>query len=73
MALTVSELPRRFIRTLNGSRTELADPDPGLTPEKVKEHYSGAYPDLAGAGIEGPSIESDSMVYRFTGRVGTKG
>jgi PRTRC genetic system protein C len=51
----------------------LADPNPSLSPEEVMNFYSGTYPALTTAKVEGPEIANDSMQYRFQTTLGTKG
>ena len=36
---------------------ELLDLDPRLTPEQVKDSYSGLHPEITNATIEGPEVE----------------
>jgi len=67
--LALNELKRVF--SYNG--ITLADPSPELTPERVRDIYSGTYFELATAEIEGPTFEGDSAVYKFTRAVRTKG
>ena len=60
---------RRF--TYNG--TTLADPGPGLSPEKVREFYTSQYPELATAAISAPTTRDGVTEYAFTRAIGTKG
>jgi PRTRC genetic system protein C len=62
-------LERRF--TYNGTR--LPDPNPAFTVEQVRDTYVNCYPELATAGIEGPSPADGAMEYTFTRSVGAKG
>lgn len=59
---------RRFV--YNG--TTLADPSPGMSPEKVREFYSSEYPELANAAIS-TTTKDGVMTYAFTRAIGTKG
>jgi PRTRC genetic system protein C len=52
---------------------QLADPDPALTPEQVRDAYSAQYPEITTAVIEGPDASGDKLVYKFTRAIGTKG
>ena len=52
---------------------ELADPDPKMTPDKVRDLLSVSYPDLATATVEGPAKEGDDQVFTFKRAVGAKG
>ena len=69
MALTVSEVERRFV--YNG--TVLTDPGPGMSVDEVKGVYENSYPDLATATVEGPTEKNGVMEYEFKRKVGTKG
>ena len=51
----------------------LADPDPALTPEQVRDAYAAQYPEITTAVIEGPDASGDKLVYKFTRAIGTKG
>ncbi len=44
---------------------QLADPDPALTPEKVRDFYSVNYPHLSSADWEGPEVTSVGAVYTY--------
>lgn len=67
--MQVVSLTRKF--TYNS--IELADPNPVLTPEQVKEIYQPDYPELLNSLIEGPVTKNGVAVYRFTRAVGAKG
>jgi PRTRC genetic system protein C len=74
MALKVEALPREFVaRQGKGNERVLSDPGQGMSPEEVRTHYAQVYPELASAGIEGPSVQDGKQVYVFTGSVGVKG
>jgi len=62
-------LERSF--TYNGLR--LPDPDPRMTPEKVRMLYSNQYPELATAAISGPEPSGEKLQYSFVRAIGTKG
>lgn len=52
----------------------LADLDPGLTPEQIRDAYSASYPEISNATIEGPETTADgTLCYRFRRAIGTKG
>lgn len=55
----------------NGTR--LADPDEDLTPDQVRQVYSGSNPALTNATIEGPEVKDGIRVYKFVAAVRTKG
>lgn len=50
-------------------------PDPGshLSPAEVKAFYSGNFPELLTANIDGPHIEGATATYTFERAYGTKG
>ena len=52
---------------------ELADPGINLSIEDVKRHYSGIYPELTTANIEGPKRIGGKDEFTFRISVGTKG
>jgi PRTRC genetic system protein C len=48
------------------------DPDPGMTVDQVKAHYTSFFPELANADTH--QHEHDGkMIYEFVKKVGTKG
>lgn len=69
MAIQSTELTRVF------KYQSLTLPDPGRdkTPEQVKQMYSGQYPELATAVVEGPQTKGGTCTYTFTRAVGSKG
>ncbi len=69
MSLTAVAVRRVFL--YNG-RT-LPDPDPGLTPEQVKQFYSAIHADLTNATVEGGTFSGDTQTFEFKRGVGTKG
>lgn len=69
MALTATELPRRF--AYNG--TELPDPSPAMTPEQVRDVYSATYPELTSAVVEGPEFKDGVARYEMVRAVRDKG
>ena len=68
MALTTTSLPREF--SLDGRK--LADPNPALSIEEVRTHYTGIYPALNNSSYE-EEITGKARVIRFTTSVGHKG
>lgn len=50
------------IRQFRIGSTNLPDPDPSMSPEKVVELYSASYPALRFATLEAPRMEGDVMV-----------
>ncbi len=68
MALTTTSLPRDFI--LDGRK--LADPNPALSIEEVRAHYTGIYPALNNSSYEEQLTDRTRMV-TFTTSIGHKG
>ena len=68
MPLTTKTLPREF--TLDGSK--LADPDPKLTIDEVRNFYSGTYPALNNASYT-EATEGDRVRVIFKTSIGHKG
>lgn len=52
-------------RIFRSGSIQMNDPDPSLTPEKVKDLYAVNHPHLAGAVIEGPTTEGNNLIYEF--------
>lgn len=71
--LTASILPRVFVFKDKGNEVRLSDPSNKMSPEEVMNFYSGTYPILTTAKIEGPEITGDEIEYRFITTLGTKG
>jgi PRTRC genetic system protein C len=68
MALKATPLNRSFY--YDGRL--LADPDPALSIEDVRAHYTGVYPDLNNASYT-EEITDTAVKITFTAAVGTKG
>lgn len=66
-------LKRVFVFRENGNELKLADPNSEFTTEQVKHFYSGSYPILTNANIEGPEIKGDEIRFTFITTLGTKG
>ncbi|MDQ8051961.1 MAG: PRTRC system protein C [Pedobacter sp.] len=66
-------LKRVFIHNDNGSELKLIDPSADYTPEQVKHFYSGSYPILTNARVEGPEVKNDEIRFTFVTTLGTKG
>jgi len=49
------------------------DPDPSLSPEKVKELMSAFYPELANAEIREHKAKDGSSSFEFIKKIGVKG
>lgn len=65
--------PRVLQRTFSYMGLQLADPDPALTPEQVRDAFSAQYPEITTSVIEGPDASGDKLVYKFVPAIGTKG
>lgn len=52
---------------------ELPDLDPRFTPEQVRDAYSGLYPEITTATIEGPEVVDGVLKFNLTRALGTKG
>ena len=69
MPLTLERVKRVFKLA---NRT-IGDPNPSLSPEKVREFLQVSYPELASASIHGPVVENKVAEYTFKVSIGTKG
>jgi PRTRC genetic system protein C len=67
--MKVEKLEREF--SYNGLR--LADPNPNLTVEEVRNLYAISYPEITTAAIEGPEAVGNKLIYRLTRAIGSKG
>ena len=73
MALEVMNLTREFKFKKDGTTVTLPDPNPDFTVNEVLQFYSGQYPELTTATLEGPKTEGKVAVYSVKTTVGTKG
>lgn len=71
--MLISEFTRIFKFTENGTEIKLEDPAPELSPEGVLNFYSGTYPILTTAKVDGPVLANDEEQYTFKTVMGTKG
>ena len=71
--LSTTILKRVFLHKVQENEIPLADPNPSFSPEEVMNFYSGTYPALTTAKVEGPEISGDAVQYRFLTTLGTKG
>jgi PRTRC genetic system protein C len=69
MSLETTTLKRVF----NYGKIKLTDPSPSMEPKDVMQFYSGQYPELTNASLEGPTIKDDEIVFEFGKTVGVKG
>lgn len=52
----------------------LADPNPGMSPERVRDVYAASRPEMANAAVGEPAVRADGRVeIAFTRQIGTKG
>jgi PRTRC genetic system protein C len=68
MALKISSLPREFY--FDGRK--LADPNPALSIDEVRNHFSGVYPSLNNSSYT-EEITGKAHKVTFTAAVGSKG
>ena len=68
MPLKRSQVQRKF--SFDGR--SLADPDPNLSIDEVRQHYAGAYPALNNASYE-EEVTDSGVTIKFTTAVGSKG
>ena len=68
MALTTTTLPREFI--LDGRK--LADPNPAMSVDEVRMHYTGIYPALNNSSYE-EQLTERARTITFTTSIGHKG
>ena len=61
------------IRSFKYNNRKLPDPNPQLSPARVKDLYAAQHPELTSAAIEGPQLKGGEQIYSFVRRVGTKG
>lgn len=73
MALEKTALKREFKFKKDGTTVTLPDPNPEFSQEEVMQFYSGQYPELTTATMEGPKVEGNTAVYLVKTTVGTKG
>jgi len=71
MALEVAVLTREFVNSK--TKQALPDPDPNMTPDKVREFYSNQYPELVNASVVGPEVFKSKIKFTFSSTPGTKG
>lgn len=53
-------------------KQEMPDPDPAMTTDEVRQHYSTFFPELSNAEVK-ESKRGDDTLFTMTKRVGTKG
>lgn len=52
---------------------DLVDPDPEMTPEQVREHYSNAYPELNNASVIEEGYQGENHVFQLKTSLGHNG
>ena len=60
-------------RTFRYNGLVLPDPDRRLTPEQVRDTYAAQYPEITTAVIEGPDTSGETLEFKFSRAIGTKG
>ena len=73
MALETLNLDREFRFDKNGTTVRLSDPNPDFSTNEVLQFYSGQYPELSTATLDGPKTDGNKAVYSVKTTVGTKG
>lgn len=73
MALEVKKLKREFKFKKDGTTVTLPDPNPEFSLNEVMQFYSGQYPELTTATMDGPKTEGNAAVYSVKTTIGTKG
>jgi len=73
MPLVAQQLTREFKFKKDGTPVTLPDPNPEFSVEEVMQFYSGQYPELTTATLDGPKVEGKTAVYSVKTTVGTKG
>ncbi len=75
MAFQVKAAKRKFIIVKDGKNNniELKDPHPNMSLQEVINHHSNTHPELVTANVDGPNMEGETAVYKFTTVLGTKG
>jgi len=71
--LLATQLKRSFVFTDKSNPVVLTDPNPEWSPQAVLNFYANTYPILTTAKIAQPTINNDSMEYKFESVMGTKG
>lgn len=72
--MTANALPRKFKLNVNPHAVLLDDPNPNLSLDEVKNHFSVLYPEIASGNFGSPKIENDTQVFTISGKtVGVKG
>lgn len=73
MALQIKNIARSFTMQVKGKPVVLKDPGAHLTPDEVMKHYTGLYPELTNAHVDGPTVKGETAEYKFSTQAGTKG
>lgn len=60
-------------RAFRYNNIPLADPDPNMNVQQVRDFYANIYPEITTAEIDGPENKGANIVYTFRRAVGTKG
>lgn len=73
--LMVKNVVREFKLKRNNSKddVELPDPNSNMEPNDVMKFYSGQYPELTSASVNGPTMKNGKAIYLFETVIGEKG
>lgn len=63
---------QKIERVFEYGSLRLADPDPVMTPERVRDFYAAVYPELSQAVVGEAERRGATEVYKITRAVGTK-
>jgi PRTRC genetic system protein C len=64
--MDVKQLPREFVFDNKGTKITLADPNPALSVDQVRKHYSALYPELTSAEVGQPEVLKSKVKYTFS-------
>lgn len=73
--LMVKNVVREFKVKRNNAKDDVVLPDPNsnMTPTDVMKFYSGQYPELTSASVNGPNMKNGKAIYLFETVIGEKG
>lgn len=73
MSLEKKEIKRKFCVIIGNNTINVADPNPLLSIETVKEMFTTKYPELLNSKTVNKGFIKDELVIQFTTVAGTKG
>jgi PRTRC genetic system protein C len=73
--LMVKNVVREFKVKRNNAKDDVVLPDPNtnMEPIDVMKFYSGQYPELTSASVNGPNMKNGKAIYLFETVIGDKG